>query len=121
MKFTHLSIAFLSLIISHNNFCMERTLQVSGAKNNNLGIVHAVKEAYHPEAVHHFDERDEYEPSCQDLIIGYDAFMFARQISTTLLPHDPIVASLSGLAACAATIFAAKKIKTAYTAKVKMD
>ncbi len=121
MKQLKISLLFLSLIIVQKNFGMDLAVRKSPTV---FAIAHAAQEAYHPDTVHHFQDGEEYDPSCTDLACAYNAFMIARKVATIVLPNDPIVAGLSGAAACATTLFAAKKIKTAhdaYSAKEKAD
>jgi hypothetical protein len=123
MKQLKISLLFLSLIIVQKNLSMDLAVRKSPQRTG-FAIAHAAQEAYHPDTVRHFQDGEEYDPSCTDLACAYNAFMIARKVTTIVLPNDPIVAGLSGAAACATTLFAAKKIKTAhsaYIAKEKTD
>lgn len=141
MKLSHLSIAFLLLIISQKNFGMG--LKLREAPKNAITMGHTAQEVYHPGIVYHLGKSEieepeesscldlllayvkpkagKYEASCQDLIVGGNAFMLVRHFSMILLPNDPLIATISGATALATTLVATHKIKAAHKASLKKE
>ena len=120
MKLSHLSMLLLLLNVPITSFCMltaAKDIYHSQSTATTYRTSEEIQKALQP---FRNDDDADYEPSCKDLLIGYDAYLVVQKAAKIFLPHDPIFSGLTGLAACATGVHATKKIKTA-TTKEKID